>query len=127
MCRLLDKYMDKQCIRVAEGDRKLTTKILEEKFDKIIFTGSEFVGKLVAEAAAKHLTPCVLELGGKSPTIVDRSAHITHAVERIVWATFLNSGQTCVRPDFCLVHTDVANEFLSVLKATLKEFYTSDA
>lgn len=105
----------------------MTTKVLKEKFDKIIFTGSEFVGKLVAEAAAKHLTPIVLELGGKSPTIVDRSAHITHAVERIAWATFLNSGQTCVRPDFCLVHEDVADQFFKQLEATVNEFYTKNA
>jgi len=127
MCRLIDKYLDRECIRVAEGDRHLTTKVLQEKFDKIIFTGSEFVGKLVAEAAAKHLTPTVLELGGKSPTIIDRSAHITHAVERIVWATFLNSGQTCVRPDFCLVHVDVADKFFSQLKVTMREFYSDNA
>jgi len=127
MCRLVDRYMDRECIRVAEGDRHLTTKILQERFDHIFYTGSEFVGRLVAEAASKHLTPTVLELGGKSPTIVDRTAHITHAVQRIVWATFLNSGQTCVRPDFCLVHADVATEFFSVFKATLKEFYSGDA
>lgn len=126
MCRLVNKYLDKECIRVAEGDRTVTGKVLQEKFDKIIFTGSEFVGKLVAEAAAKHLTPTVLELGGKSPTIIDRSAHITHAVERIAWATFLNSGQTCVRPDFCLVHNDVADEFFQKFEATVNEFYSKN-
>eukprot|EP00747_Dinoflagellata_sp_TGD_P206543 gnl/TRDRNA2_/TRDRNA2_80239_c0_seq1.p1 gnl/TRDRNA2_/TRDRNA2_80239_c0~~gnl/TRDRNA2_/TRDRNA2_80239_c0_seq1.p1 ORF type:complete len:536 (-),score=91.37 gnl/TRDRNA2_/TRDRNA2_80239_c0_seq1:82-1689(-) len=123
VAKLINKYLDPDCIRVAEGDRHLTTKLLQEKWDLIFFTGSEFVGKIIAEAAAKHLTPCVLELGGKSPTIVDRSAHLDHAARRIVWATFLNSGQTCVRPDFCLVHKDVADEFLKVLKATVKEFY----
>jgi len=127
MCRLVDKYLDKECIRIAEGNRDVTGKILEQKFDKIIFTGSDFVGRMVAEAAAKHLTPTILELGGKSPTIVDRSAHLTHAAERIAWATFLNSGQTCVRPDFCLVHEEVADEFLRVLKATVQEFYADDA
>merc|ERR1719389_155414 len=124
MCRLIDKYLDRECIRVAEGDRHLTTKVLQEKFDKIIFTDSEFVGKLVAEAAAKHLTPTVLELGGKSPTIIDRSAHITHAVERIVWATFLNSGQTCVRPDFVLVHEEIAPRFFAYLRVVVRRFYT---
>merc|ERR1711959_360569 len=119
--------MGKECIRVAEGDRHLTTAILKEKFDSIFYTGSEFVGKLVAEAAAKHLTPTVLELGGKSPTIVDKTAHITHAVERIVWASFLNSGQTCVRPDFCLVHEEVADEFFKTVKATVQQFYTKSA
>jgi aldehyde dehydrogenase (NAD+) len=127
ICRLVDKYMDKECIRVAEGDRTLTNKLLEHKFDKIFFTGSEFVGKLIAEAAAKHLTPVCLELGGKSPTIVDRSANLVHAAERIAWATFLNAGQTCVRPDFCMIHEDVADEFFKVLKATLRTFYTGNA
>lgn len=126
MCRLVHKYLDRECIRIAEGDRHLTTKILEEKFDMIFYTGSEFVGKIVAEAAAKHLCPTVLELGGKSPTIVDRSAHITHAAERIVWATFLNSGQTCVRPDFCLVHKDVAEQFFSAIKRAIRTFYSED-
>lgn len=126
MCRLLHKYLDNECIMVCEGDRQLTTAILHEKWDKIFFTGSEFVGKLVAEAAAKHLTPCVLELGGKSPTIIDRSAHLTHAAERICWSTFLNSGQTCVRPDFCMVHEEVADKFFEILKSTVTNFYSAD-
>ena len=70
------------------------------------------VGKLVADAAAKFLTPVNLELGGKSPTIVDKSANLEHAAKRIAWASFMNSGQTCVRPDFGLVHQDVADKFL---------------
>lgn len=126
LCRLLHKYMDRDCVRVAEGDRTLTAVILEQKFDKIFYTGSGFVGKIVAEAAAKHLTPVALELGGKSPAIVDKSAHLVHAAQRLVWATFLNSGQTCVRPDFCLVHKDVADEFLRVLKDTVQDFYSKD-
>lgn len=127
MCRLVNKYMDSECIRIAEGDRTLTAKILEQKFDMICFTGSEFVGKLVAEAAAKHLTPCILELGGKSPAIIDKSAHLTHAAQRLCWATFLNAGQTCVRPDFVLVHEEVADQFLKELKTAIKDFYTEDA
>ena len=71
-----------------------------------------YVGKLVAEAAAKFLTPVNLELGGKSPTIVDKTANLEHAAKRIAWASFMNSGQTCVRPDFGLVHADVADKFL---------------
>jgi len=126
ICRLVDKYMDKDCIRVAEGDRSLTNKLLEHRFDKIFFTGSEFVGKLIAEAAAKHLTPICLELGGKSPTIVDRSANLVHAAERIAWATYLNAGQTCVRPDFCMVHEDVADEFFKVMKKTIRTFYSEN-
>eukprot|EP01065_Artemidia_motanka_P015357 TRINITY_DN191_c0_g1_i1.p1 TRINITY_DN191_c0_g1~~TRINITY_DN191_c0_g1_i1.p1 ORF type:complete len:535 (+),score=213.34 TRINITY_DN191_c0_g1_i1:69-1673(+) len=127
ICRLVDRYLDKECVKVAEGDRHLTTKILEHKFDTIFYTGSGFVGKIVAEAAAKHLTPCVLELGGKSPTIVDKSAHLEHAAQRVCWATFLNSGQTCVRPDFCLVHESVADKFIAIMRKTVREFYGPDA
>jgi len=126
ICRLVDRYMDRECVRVAEGDRHLTTKILEQKFDTIFFTGSGFVGKIVAAAAAKHLTPTVLELGGKSPTIIDKSADLQHAAERVAWATFLNSGQTCVRPDFCLVHESVADKFIAAMKKTVREFYGED-
>eukprot|EP00756_Hemistasia_phaeocysticola_P031040 Hpha_TRINITY_DN16327_c0_g1::TRINITY_DN16327_c0_g1_i3::g.59555::m.59555/K00128/ALDH; aldehyde dehydrogenase (NAD+) len=127
ICRLVDRYMDKEAVRVAEGDRHMTTKILEQKFDTIFFTGSGFVGKLVAQAAAKHLTPTVLELGGKSPTIIDKSADLQHAAERVAWATFLNSGQTCVRPDFCLVHESVADKFIAIMKKTVRQFYGDDA
>jgi len=126
MCRLVHKYLDNECIRIAEGDRTLTKAVLDQKFDLIMFTGSEFVGKLVAEAAAKHLTPTVLELGGKSPCIIDRSAHLTHAAQRLCWSTFLNAGQTCVRPDFVLVHEEVADQFMKELKAAIREFYTGD-
>ncbi len=80
--RLVSKYMDPKVVRVAEGDRKVTSALLSEHFDHIFFTGSGFVGKIVAEAAAKHLTPVVLELGGKSPTIIDSSANLEHAAQR---------------------------------------------
>jgi len=127
MCRLVDKYLDKECIRIAEGDRHLTTAILKERFDAIFFTGSGYIGKMVAEAAAKNLTPTVLELGGKSPTIIDKTAHLEHAAERVCWATFLNSGQTCVRPDFVLMHEDVADDFLKIMKTKIQAFYGEDA
>ena len=75
-----------------------------------------FKGKIVAESAARNIRPCVLELGGKSPTIVDKSANLSHAAQRLVWGTFLNGGQTCVRPDFCMVHEDVADKFFALCK-----------
>jgi aldehyde dehydrogenase (NAD+) len=125
--RLVQKYLDPDCFRVAEGDRSVTSALLEQRFDKICFTGSGFVGKLVLAAAAKHLTPCMLELGGKSPAIVDRSADLDHAASRLAWGTFVNAGQTCVRPDFCLVHDDVADKFLHLLKTKLLSFYGRDA
>jgi len=124
--RLVQKYLDGECIKVAEGGRKVTGQLLEERYDKICFTGSGFVGKIVLEAAAKHLTPCILELGGKSPCIVDQSAHLGHAAKRLVWASFINGGQTCVRPDFLMVHEKVADEFFSLVKAAIRDFYGSD-
>mmetsp|Transcript_24018 Transcript_24018/g.29405 ORF Transcript_24018/g.29405 Transcript_24018/m.29405 type:complete len:502 (+) Transcript_24018:158-1663(+) len=126
MSRIVNRYLDPECIRVVEGNRKVTGAILEEKFDKIFFTGSGYVGRIVLTAAAKHLTPCALELGGKSPVIVDASADITHAAERIAWGTFLNGGQTCVRPDFLMVHEKVADEFIDKFQATVKKFYGED-
>lgn len=126
IARLVHKYMDTNCIKVAEGDPSVTTAILEEKFDMVFYTGSSYVGKIVAMAAAKNLTPCILELGGKSPTIVDKSAHLKHAADRIAWATFMNAGQTCVRPDFCLVHEDIADEFLQRLGDSVHVFFSSD-
>ena len=127
IARLVHAYLDQSCVRVAEGDRAVTTALLDERFDKICFTGSGYVGKLILEKAAKHLTPCLLELGGKSPCVVDASANLQHAAERLVWGTFLNAGQTCVRPDFLLVHAAVAEQFLPMLKRTIGAFYGADA
>ena len=97
LARCVAKYLDSQAIVVVEGNRDMTAALLRERFDLIFYTGSGFVGKIVAAAAAKHLTPTVLELGGKSPVVVDKSANLEHAAARIVWGAFLNSGQTCVR------------------------------
>ena len=118
--RAISKHMDSSCIKVVEGNRDMTTALLQETFEVTFFTGSAFVGRLVAEAAAKHLRPCVLELGGKSPTIVDKSANLEHAVQRLIWGTFLNGGQTCVRPDFVMVHHEVAEEFFKLCKKFIK-------
>ena len=90
----MQKYLDGECIKVAEGDRAVTNALLEERFDKICFTGSGYVGKMILQAAAKHFTPCMLELGGKSPCIVDKSADLEHAAHRMVCRTFVNSSQT---------------------------------
>ena len=90
----INKHMDKQCIRVVEGNRAMTGALLKETFETTFFTGSAFVGKIVATACAQNLRPCVLELGGKSPVIVDKGAHIDHAVQRLIWGTFVN-GVLC--------------------------------
>ena len=126
LAKLIGKYLDNECIRVTEGNRDVTTKLLEQKWDTIFFTGSTFVGKKIAEAAAKQLCPVVLELGGKSPCIVDKSANIEHAANRLIWGTFLNSAQTCVRSDHLLVHKDIADEFLATCKNKILDFFGKD-
>lgn len=97
--------------------------ILEEKYDLIFFTGSENAGKVVMAAASKHLTPTVLELGGKSPCIIDRTANLKIAANRIAWGKFLNAGQTCVAPDYVLVHRDVKEEFITLLTERIRALY----
>eukprot|EP00924_Labyrinthula_sp_SR-Ha-C_P003682 augustus_masked-scaffold_3-processed-gene-2.52-mRNA-1 protein AED:0.03 eAED:0.03 QI:0/-1/0/1/-1/1/1/0/546 len=125
--RLLPNYLDKKCFKVLEGNRQVTSALLEEKWDKIFFTGSGFVGKKVALAAAKHLTPVVLELGGKSPAIVGKSSMIDLAAERISWGAFLNGGQTCVRPDFVLVHEEVGDKLIQNMVKHIKTMFGNDA
>lgn len=121
--RLVERYLDPSYIRCFKGDRTVMTALLEERYDKIMFTGGTYVGKIVAAAAAKHLTPVLLELGGKSPVIVDCTADIGLTARRIVWASFLNSGQTCVRPDYCIVDASVARKLKTALKNELvKQF-----
>ncbi len=127
IARLLPKYMDKRYFIVIEGNREVSSALLNQKFDLIFFTGSAFVGKVVARAAAEHLTPVVLELGGKSPCIVDKTADIEHSAKRIVWAKFLNSGQTCVANDFLCVHESVAAALLKEIQKQVLQFYGQNA
>ena len=103
----LGRYLDQSAICVIEGGVEETKALLEERFDYIFFTGSQAVGREVMSAAARHLTPLTLELGGKCPCIVDADVDIRVAARRIVWAKFLNAGQTCIAPDYVLVHKDV--------------------
>jgi len=119
----LHQYLDPEAVCVIEGDRSATQAVLAEKWDSIFFTGGCFVGRMVAEAAAKNLTPVVLELGGKSPCIVDRTADLAITCRRIVWGGFFNAGQTCVRPDYVLVEDAVADVFLAEMIKTVKKFY----
>jgi len=106
-------------VRVVEGGRAENQGLLEQKFDKIFFTGSTEVGRIVMQAAAKNLTPVTLELGGKSPCVVDKSANLKLAAKRIVWGKFLNAGQTCVAPDYVLVHSSIKDKFLHELSAAI--------
>ena len=121
--RWLPRYLDESCIRVIEGGVPETTKILEQRFDHIFYTGNGVVGRIVMGAAAKHLTPVTLELGGKSPCIVDATADLDVAAKRIVWGKFFNAGQTCVAPDYILVEESVHDALLTRLAATVREFY----
>jgi aldehyde dehydrogenase (NAD+) len=101
-------YLDPECFVVVNGAVETTKSLLEQKWDKIFFTGSTRVGKIVMKAAAEHLTSVSLELGGKSPTIVDPSvSDLTLAANRVVWGKFINAGQTCIAPDYVLCHSKV--------------------
>ena len=126
MASMLPRYLDPRAVAVVAGDRSATQAVLAEKWDHIFFTGGKYVGTMVAEAAAKHLTPCVLELGGKSPCVVDKSASLDVAARRIAWGMFQNAGQTCVRPDYLLVHAAVADAFVAKLRKWVLASYSTD-
>jgi aldehyde dehydrogenase (NAD+) len=123
IARLVPEYLDRDAVAVVEGAVPETTALLAERFDHIFYTGNGAVGRIVMAAAAKHLTPVTLELGGKSPCIVDRDVDLVVAARRIVWGKFSNAGQTCVAPDYLLVHEDMYERVLSQLVTTLREFY----
>jgi len=110
-------------ITVVEGGVEVSKALLQEKFDHIFFTGSTEVGKMVMRAASQHLTPVTLELGGKSPCIVWKDANIEVASRRILWGKFLNAGQTCVAPDYLLVHRDIGSKFTEALIEGIRKFY----
>lgn len=120
---IIEECFKIQYIAVIEGGREANKELLNEKFDYIFFTGSVSVGKTVMEMASKNLTPVTLELGGKSPCIVDRDVNIDLAAKRIIWGKTLNSGQTCVCPDFLLVHKEVKEKLFDAMKKYIKEFY----
>jgi len=116
MTNLVANYFDKRVFTSVEGAVTETTKLLNIKFDKIFFTGSTRVGKIVYAAAAKQLTPVTLELGGKSPAIVTKNCNLNKTVKRLVWAKFFNAGQTCIAPDYILVHSAVKDKFVKAVK-----------
>ena len=125
MARLIPHYLDDEAVVVVEGAVAETTALLSIPFDHIFFTGSTNVGKVVMSAAAKHLTPVVLELGGKSPTIVAADADLEVAARRIAWAKCLNTGQTCIAPDYVLVEASVAEELVQRIADALERYYTA--
>ncbi len=110
---LVSEFLDPKAFAVFQGGRDVTTACLQQRYDSIFFTGGPDLGRIIHQAAQKHLTPCVFELGGKSPCIVDSTADIAVAAKRFTWGTFTNAGQTCVRPDYLLIHEKVADKFLA--------------
>lgn len=120
---IIQKTFSDDYITVVEGDAETSKALLDEKFDYIFFTGSTDVGKQVMTKAAQHLTPVTLELGGKSPCIVDETANISLAAKRITWGKFLNAGQTCIAPDFVLVHKTVKHHLLVELEKAVHALY----
>ncbi|NTW54611.1 MAG: aldehyde dehydrogenase family protein [Chlorobaculum sp.] len=119
-------YLDPEAIKVVEGDGAVSAELLKHRFDHIFFTGSRWKGQAVMEAAARHLTPVTLELGGKCPVIVTEKADLRVAARRIVWAKFTNVGQTCVAPDYLLAHESVEEPLLRLMQEAIEEFYGSD-
>lgn len=126
LAKMFNENFPEEYLTVVEGEVATSTALLKENFDYIFFTGSTMVGKIVAEAAAKHLTPVTLELGGKSPTIVHEDANIEEAAKRIARGKFANAGQTCVAPDYILVQRNVKDELLANLKQVVINTYGED-
>ncbi len=123
LARLISETFDNAYIGVVTGDKEVITELLKWPFDHIFFTGSTRVGKIVYQAASKHLTPVTLELGGKSPTIVTDTASLAVTARRIVYGKFMNAGQTCIAPDYIYVDAKIKDQFLEVLKQTIDDFY----
>jgi aldehyde dehydrogenase (NAD+) len=126
LARLVPQYLDQRAVAVVEGGVAETTALLTERFDHILYTGNGRVGRIVMEAAARHLTPVTLELGGKSPAIVDERVDVDVAARRIVWGKFLNAGQTCIAPDYVLVHEAVERPLVDAMVASVRRFYGED-
>ncbi|MBQ8694452.1 MAG: aldehyde dehydrogenase [Bacteroidaceae bacterium] len=123
---MITATFDIRYVAVVQGNRDVNSALLEERFDIIFFTGSPSLGRKVMAAAAKHLTPVVLELGGKSPCIVDKDADIEIAARRIAWGKTLNAGQTCIAPDYLLIHRSRENEFVEAFRKALMRLHGRD-
>lgn len=124
--RLVQDHLPREVVQVVTGGVPETTALLEERFDHIVFTGSTTVGRIVMRAAAEHLTPVTLELGGKSPTFVDATIDPGVVARRIAWGKFINTGQTCIAPDYVLVTPDAREPLLAALRETVHEFFGAD-
>ncbi len=120
---LIEKTFDQAIIAVVKGGIPETQELLQEQFDYIFFTGSPSVGKIVMHAAAEHLTPLTLELGGQNPCIVDATATLTTAAKRITWAKFYNAGQNCLAPNYLFVHKKIKDSLIDAMKCSISSWY----
>ena len=121
--KMIRESFEERYIAVIQGNREVNTALLSQRFDLIFFTGSPKLGRTVMAAAAKHLTPCILELGGKSPCIIDRDADIDIAAKRVAWGKTLNSGQTCIAPDYLMIHRNIQEQFIEAFAHAVHELH----
>nr|WP_136252717.1 aldehyde dehydrogenase family protein [Ningiella ruwaisensis] len=126
LAKLLPDYLDKKAFAVIEGGKDETSALLSLPFDKFFYTGGEQVGKIVMRAASENLTPVTLELGGKSPCVIDKSTDLSITADRIVWGKWMNAGQTCIAPDYVLVLSEIRDEFIEALKSAIEKQYSAD-
>ena len=124
--RMIAETFDERYIAVVQGNREVNARLLEERYDVIFFTGSPSLGRIVMRAAAEHLTPVVLELGGKSPCIVDRGADVDLAARRIVWGKTLNAGQTCIAPDYLMIYRPLQERFIEAFRREVRRMHGDD-
>lgn len=123
LAKLIPQYFNPEYITIIEGGVSETSELLKLKFDHIFYTGSSQVGKIVMTAAAQNLCPVTLELGGKSPCVIDKNVPLKQTARKVAWGKFLNAGQTCIAPDYILVHESIKKSFVEVLQTTITEFY----
>ena len=123
LANMIAETFEERYITAIQGHRDVNTALLQERWDMIFFTGSPALGRTVMEAASRNLTPVVLELGGKSPCIINRTADIKLAAKRIAWGKTLNSGQTCIAPDYLIIHKDIKEQFVKEFAAAIKELH----
>ncbi|MHC1681737.1 MAG: aldehyde dehydrogenase [Clostridiaceae bacterium] len=126
MKKIIEETFDSKYIRVIEGEKEVNSELINSPLDYIFFTGSVNVGKIVMEAASKNLVPVTLELGGKSPAIVDKSANLDVIVDRLLFGKFVNVGQTCVAPDYVLVNKEIKEKLIERIKVVINNFYGKD-
>jgi aldehyde dehydrogenase (NAD+) len=124
---LIKECFSEEYVAIVQGHRDVNSALLKERYDIIFFTGSPDLGRVVMRAAAENLTPLILELGGKSPVIVDKSANIDIAAKRLAWGKTLNAGQTCIAPDYLLIHHSVKEQFIEAFKRAVVELHGKDA